>query len=108
MSDDGMVTVTISAKALDSAHLLVKLAGYDVSDRRAVEGVIDAQVQATFRAAAEGIAKRGVAADTRLRDLHERLLKEWDGVDSEYKAELDALALVADMLLGPAQSVTIN
>ena len=60
MSDDKTVTVTISAKALDDAHALLKLAGYEnATDRMALESAISAHVQDFREMVDRAMAKQG-------------------------------------------------
>ena len=60
MSDETMVTVQISKRALEEARAWARLAGMgDVTDRVAVEGAIRAHAQEMARAAAAVSSRRG-------------------------------------------------
>ena len=62
MSDETTVTVTISARTLAVAREIAVMAGADddeLTDRKAVEGVIDAQMQAIFKGAASALMSGG-------------------------------------------------
>ena len=59
MSDETMVTVTISARTLAVAREIAVMAGADdddLTDQQAVEGVIRAQMQELVERAARGLS----------------------------------------------------